>query len=72
MPVKRKHVFVAWFGMLWRMTERNYKRLIKRIAADEPWGLNDFGTYVGDLEFDVTDATAEDAQDKLDEMETRT
>lgn len=60
--------YVNWFGMLWRMSDRNFKRYLRRGAAGKGWDLDDFGTHVGSIDFHSTDANQQSFEDKLEDL----
>ena len=55
-------------GYAYRVSERNYKRFLKDVAAGKDWNLEDYGKEVGSRTEQVTDITAEEAQAKLDDL----
>jgi hypothetical protein len=53
-------------GMVWRVSDRSYRKLLRAIACDEPWDMDSLGKYLGTVER-VSDLSAEEADDRLNE-----
>jgi hypothetical protein len=64
---KRSGVIICSYGMLYRLSKRNTKRLLQAIDEHRDYSLSDLGTCVGYITHDITDMTAELAQDYLSE-----
>lgn len=62
--------YVMCFGELFQMTEANYRKMLQRLAAKEEIYFSDFGKSLTGNVTNVTDMTAEQAQELLD-METK-
>ncbi len=58
--------YVGCMGGIWRMSNRNYRKMLLQLIDIGEVNCDDFGKYIGDLACDVTDMTAEEAEDKLE------
>jgi hypothetical protein len=59
---------VSSMGALYRLSERNYRKLLRLAAADEPYNLALLGTRIGTLDLNVTDLSPEEAAGTLEEL----
>ena len=55
-------------GYVYRLTERSYRRLLRAIAKEQEYDLDRFGTRLATEYHNVTDTTAEEAQDMLKDV----
>jgi hypothetical protein len=59
-----KHIMLM--GYVYRLSERNYLRVLRALAADKSFDLDALGTQVCAIDLNVTDMDAGDAQHELD------
>jgi hypothetical protein len=52
---------------LYRMSERNYRRMLRVIANDEPMSVDNFGVYLGTVDAEISRLEPDDARLKLKE-----
>jgi hypothetical protein len=55
-------------GGIWRLSEKNYIELLRKITMGEPWNLNELGTFVGPIAACVLDMDKKTAADLLWEL----
>lgn len=55
------------YGGVWKLSNAAYKRFLKAVIDGKEWDLNVYGKFLGHVE-SVTDITAEQAQELLDEV----
>ena len=58
-------VLVSQMGFLYRLSDKNYKAILKSIAAGHEIYLEKAGVKLGQIEANLTDMKAEDAQYEL-------
>lgn len=61
-------VLVVSYGAVYRVTDRNYKKLLEGVAAGEGYDVDRLGNNLGTYTVDLSDLTASEAQDLLEEM----
>lgn len=59
-------VLVTQMGEVYRVSKRNYKRLMRVLADDFHPVMAQYGKSLGVIEQDITDLSAEDAKDILE------
>lgn len=64
-----KHI--TYWGGIYRMSDRNYLRLLRTIAKGEDVAIDRFGKQIAVHEADITDMTADNAKFELDIKEGR-
>ena len=52
-------------GYLYRLSDRNYQRLLGEIARGDTYDLAKLGKPIGHITQNITDMSAEDAQEQL-------
>jgi hypothetical protein len=55
-------------GYIYRLSEKNYRLMLARAAADQPLDLDGLARSIGHIERDVTDITVDEAQDALESI----
>jgi hypothetical protein len=58
--------YVVDMGYIYRLNERNYRRMLQQIAEGETVNLLTLGKLVGGIDRNITDMDADDAQMELD------
>lgn len=61
-------ILVSQMGEVYRVNKRNYKRLMRVLADGFQPVMSQYGKSLGVIEQDVTDLSAEDANDILEEL----
>jgi hypothetical protein len=60
---------VTIYGSVYRLSDRNYRKLLTTAAAGQEWNLTRLGgTSLGDIAHDVTDLDPETARGYLDDL----
>lgn len=57
--------FVSYYGDVYRLSDRNYRKLLRLIKDEQEFNLNAMGKRVAENIMSVTDMTAEQAADEL-------
>ena len=63
---------VTLMGGVFRLTERKYEALLRTVARNGEFNLNDYGTYLGDIHKNVADLGPWEAQEELNDLTVKT
>jgi hypothetical protein len=61
-----EYKYVANFGCLFRLTKANYLKFLQQAARGGDWDLNNYGSYIGQIDCRATDLTPENFQQLLE------
>jgi len=59
---------ISQMGYLYRLSDRNYRKLLVAIAHEQPYDLDQLGKPYGSIDKNITDLQPGDAQMELDWM----
>lgn len=65
---KSNGVLVTWYGIVYRMSKRNYKRMLEAVARGEGYNLSAFGAKNLGQSTNITDLDEGTAKDLLAAM----
>lgn len=57
---------VNWHGVIYRLSDRNYLKLLRQIANDQPAAIDTLGKQIAVIHETLTDMRADEAQSLLD------
>ena len=63
-----KPVYVECMGGIWKLSRAKYKKLLRQVIATETFDLDLFGKMVALDPIKVTDMDADEAKEKLKEL----
>ena len=58
--------YLESYVMVWKLTDRAYKRFLRDVAAGKPWDVNDYGKMFHTIDQNITDFDADQAKGLLE------
>lgn len=60
--------YLTSYGAMWRVSERNYRKLLSDVLKGKDWHLDDYGKRICDATINVTDLDRSNVDEFLHEF----